>query len=99
MHPDLDAIAEQARQLEQRMRVAQGELEKAIVTGNSADGLVTVVASGLGTTRAVRVDPAVFDVRDAAALETAILQAVRAAADNAGRLATSKMGAIEINLS
>ncbi|SDT09876.1 YbaB/EbfC family nucleoid-associated protein [Actinoplanes derwentensis] len=99
MQPDFTALAEQARQMQQRMVSAQKELEQSVVTGNSADGLVTVVASGLGRTLAVRVEAAVFDGRDAPALETAILQAIRAAANNAERLAATRMGPIEISLS
>lgn len=99
MQPDFAALTEQARQMEQQMRAAHRELERAIVTGHSADGTVTIVASGLGVTKAVRVEPSVFDRRDAVALETAVLQAVRAAADNAERLATSKLGPVEISLS
>ncbi|SDT03263.1 hypothetical protein [Actinoplanes derwentensis] len=53
MQPDLTAFAEQARQMQQRTVTAQTELEQSVVT----DGTVTVVASGLGRTLAVRVEP------------------------------------------
>ncbi|BCY07241.1 YbaB/EbfC family nucleoid-associated protein [Actinoplanes sp. L3-i22] len=99
MQPHFTEFAEHARQFEQQMRDAQAELERAVVTGGSADATVTVVADGLGRTRAVRVEPVVFERRDAPALEAAILQAIRAAADNASRLAGARMGPIELHLS
>ncbi|WP_305785777.1 YbaB/EbfC family nucleoid-associated protein [Symbioplanes lichenis] len=87
-----------AEAFETSMRNAQSDLEKAIVTGRSADNTVVVMASGLGKLKAVRVDPKVFDARDAEGLQTAIAQAIQAAADNAGKLAQQKMGPIEITL-
>ncbi|GAA2565529.1 hypothetical protein GCM10010435_42870 [Winogradskya consettensis] len=99
MQPEeIQEFLDRAKVFEQEMADAQTDLGKAIVTGRSADGLVTVLASGMGKLHGVRVDPAVFDRRDVAALQTAIAQAVQAAADNAGTLAQQKMGPIEITL-
>ena len=96
--PDMQEFFDQARAFEQSMRDAQSDLEKAIVTGRSADGTVTVMVSGLGKLKAVRVNPRVFDERDVDALQEAIAEAVHTAAANAGELAVQKMGAIEISL-
>ena len=96
--PTFQEFIENAQRLEDRMRDAQGELERAIVTGRSQDGTVVVLATGLGRLQAVRVDPKVYDQRDVALLQTAIAEAVRAAGENAGELATEKMGPVEINL-
>lgn len=98
MQPDIQQLFEQAKAFEATMRTAQSDLAKAVVTGRSADGSVTVLATGLGKLQGVRVDPAVFDRRDVGALQTAIAEAVRAAADSAGRLAAERMGPIEITL-
>ncbi|GAA2491355.1 YbaB/EbfC family nucleoid-associated protein [Winogradskya humida] len=99
MQPEeIQEFLDRAKVFEQEMADAQTDLGKAIVTGRSADGSVTVLASGMGKLQGVRVDPAVFDRRDVAALQTAIAQAVQAAADNAGKLAQQKMGPIEITL-
>ncbi|WP_133879294.1 YbaB/EbfC family nucleoid-associated protein [Paractinoplanes brasiliensis] len=94
----MEEFFERAQAFEQQMRDAQGDLERSVVTGRSADGTVTVLATGLGKLQAVRVDPAVYEQRDAEALQEAIAQAVRAAAANAGRLAEQKMGPVEITL-
>jgi DNA-binding YbaB/EbfC family protein len=89
---------ENAQRLEDRMRKGQAELEKAVVTGRSQDGTVTVMASGLGKLHAVRVDPRVYEQRDIASLQNAIVEAMRAAGQNASTLATEKMGPVEISL-
>jgi DNA-binding YbaB/EbfC family protein len=96
--PDISEFLAGAADFEQRMRTAQSDLAKAVVTGRSGDGTVVVMASGMGKLQAVRVDPKVYDARDVVALQTAIAEAVQAAADNAGKLAQQKMGPIEIAL-
>ncbi|NLU79868.1 YbaB/EbfC family nucleoid-associated protein [Micromonospora sp. HNM0581] len=98
MTPELQEFVDHARAFEQSMRDAQDTLARSVVTGRSADGTVTMVVSGLGKLQAVRVDPAVFDQRDPEALQDAIAQAVRAAAESAGALAEQKLGPVEITL-
>ncbi|SDT56194.1 YbaB/EbfC family nucleoid-associated protein [Actinoplanes derwentensis] len=89
---------ENAQRLEDRMRRGQAELEKAVVTGRSQDGTVAVMATGLGKLHAVRVDPAIYEQHDVASLQNAIMEAMRAAGENASKLATEKMGPVEITL-
>lgn len=98
MQPEIHQFLDHARAFEQQMRDAQTDLEKAVVTGRSHDRTVTVLAGGLGKVLAVRVDPSVFDHRDAPALQNAITEAIRAAADKASKLAEQKMGPIEVTL-
>ena len=71
--PTFQEFVENAQKLEERMRNAQSELEKAIVTGRSQDGTVVVMATGLGKVQAVRVDPRVYDQRDPNALQSAVM--------------------------
>lgn len=96
--PTLPELVEAGRAFEQRMRSAQAHLARAVVTGRSTDGTVTVLASGLGQLKAVRVSPTVYDDRAPEALQDAIAEAIRAAAANASALAREQMGAVEINL-
>lgn len=98
MQPEVHQFLDHARAFEQQMRDAQTDLEKAVVTGRSRDRTVTVLAGGLGKVLAVRVNPSVFDDRDAQALQNAITEAIRAAADKASKLAEQKMGPIEVTL-
>ncbi|KXK60072.1 hypothetical protein AWW66_20870 [Micromonospora rosaria] len=96
--PTVEDLVAAGKAFEQQMRTAQAQLGNALVTGRSADGTVVVLASGLGQVKAVQVNPVVFDNRDAAALQDAIMQSIRAAGANAAALAREKMGPIEINL-
>lgn len=96
--PTREELVEAGRAFERRLRQAQAGLGHALVAGRSADGTVVVLASGLGQLKAVQVDPAVFDTRDVAALQSAIAQSIRAAAANAATLAQEKLGMVEINL-
>lgn len=96
--PDFQEFLRNARAFEDRMRSAQAELERALVTGRSSDGTVSVLASGLGTLTAVQVDPRVFDERDVQRLQNAIAEAIRSAGAAASRMAEHKMGPVEINL-
>jgi len=99
MQPDFQEILAGARAMEQQMRDAQSDLERTVVTGRSADGTVTVLASGMGQLKAVQIDPLVFDGRDVVRLQNAVAEAIRAAASSAERLAEQTMGPVEINLS
>lgn len=96
--PTFGEFIDNARRLEERMRKGQDELEKAVVTGRSQDGTVVAVSTGLGRLQAVRVDPGIYERRDVASLQRAIMEAMRAAGENAAALAAEKMGPVEINL-
>lgn len=80
------------------MRAAQRQLAELTVAGSSTDGTVTILTSGLGELREVRIDPRVFDQRDAAVLQQAVAEAIRAAGASAANEATARMGPVEINL-
>jgi DNA-binding protein YbaB len=66
-------------------------LAGASATGRSADGLVTVIVSGFGDIRAVRVDPRALPLTEAGALEIAITQAVSTALESSRRLVEQAM--------
>ncbi|MET7747682.1 YbaB/EbfC family nucleoid-associated protein [Micromonospora sp. NPDC005367] len=99
MQPEFQEFLDNARAFEQQMRDAHTELERTVVTGRSGDGLVTLLASGLGQLKSVLIDPRVFEQHDVDRLQEAIAEAIRAAAGAASRLAEQKMGPVEINLS
>lgn len=96
--PDLPESPRGVPAVEARLREAQAELASILVTGRSADGTVAVLASGLGRLNAVQVDPRVYAERDVQRLQQAIVEAVRAAGVTASRIATQRMGPVEINL-
>lgn len=96
--PDFEELLASAQQFEERMRTAHASLATVTVSGRSADGTVTIVATGLGKLHAVRVDPKVFDQPDVNRLQEAIAEAIRAAGAHAAEVATQRLGPTEINL-
>ncbi|MEV4703737.1 YbaB/EbfC family nucleoid-associated protein [Actinoplanes sp. NPDC049316] len=96
---NFEDIVKTALSYRDQVAAAQAELERALVTGRSEDGTVTVLCNGMGRVSAVKVDNRVFDERDKGKLQQAILEAIRAAGTNAGNLAGQRMGDVEVNLS
>lgn len=66
-------------------------LAGASATGRSADGMVTVVVSGFGDVRAVRIAPAALLLTEVDALEVAVTQAVGAALEASRQLVEQAM--------
>jgi len=87
-----------SRDFEQELEAACAQLETETVTASSIDGMVTVTVGGMGKIQSVRVDPAVFDDGDKAALEFSIAQALTTAAEQASRLASARIGPTRITL-
>ncbi|UQU64506.1 YbaB/EbfC family nucleoid-associated protein [Couchioplanes caeruleus] len=96
---DFEDIVKTALSYRDQMAAARSELERALITGRSEDGTVTVLCNGMGRVSAVKVDPRVFDERDRDKLQQAILEAIRAAGTNAGNLVGQRMGEVEVSLS
>ena len=96
---DFQDIVKSALSYREHLQTAQAELERALITGRSDDGTVTVLCNGMGRVSAVKVDPRVFDERDQDKLQQAIVQAIRAAGTNAGNAAAQRMGDVQVSLS
>jgi DNA-binding YbaB/EbfC family protein len=90
--PDMQAILQQAQQMQQQLMSAQQELAAAEVEGSAGGGLVTAVVSGSGELRSLTIDPKVVDPEDVETLADLIVAAVRDATGNAQGLAARKMG-------
>jgi len=76
---DLNALLEQAQQLQEKMREAQDRLASKTVTGSSGGGMVTVTANGKGEIQKVQIDKQAVDPRDVPMLEDLVLAAVNSA--------------------
>lgn len=96
---DFQDIVKSALSYREHLQSAQAELERALITGRSDDGTVTVLCNGMGRVSAVKVDPRVFDERNQDKLQQAIVQAIRAAGTNAGNAAAQRMGEVQVSLS
>ena len=90
--PDMQAILQQAQQMQQQLMSAQQELAEAEVTGSAGGGLVTAVVSGGGELKSLTIDPKVVDPDDVETLADLIVAAVRDANTEAQNLAAAKMG-------
>jgi DNA-binding YbaB/EbfC family protein len=88
----MQAILQQAQQMQQQLMSAQQELAEAEVTGSAGGGLVTAVVSGGGELKSLTIDPKVVDPDDVETLADLIVAAVRDANTEAQNLAAAKMG-------
>jgi DNA-binding YbaB/EbfC family protein len=89
---DMQAILQQAQQMQQQLVSAQDELANTEVTGTSGGGLVTATVTGSMELTALVIDPKVVDPEDTETLADLIIAAVRDASANAQKLTEQKLG-------
>lgn len=92
---DMNALLEQAQQMQNQLVSAQAELAEAEVRGTVAGGAVEVTVSGVGDLLGVQIRTGEFDGNDADALTDLgdlIVAAFRDAKNNADALAAEKLG-------
>ncbi len=89
---DINALLQQAQQMQEQMASAQAELADATVEGTVADGLVTVTVNGTGELVGVDIRKDSFDPAAPEDLEDLIVAAYRDAASKAQALASEKLG-------
>lgn len=94
---DINALMQQAQQMQEGLQAAQQELEQATVDGTVAGGAVTVTVNGVGELRGVRIQPGQVDGDDQESLDELsdlIVAAFRDGRAKADALASEKMGPI-----
>jgi DNA-binding YbaB/EbfC family protein len=89
---DMNALLQQAQQMQEQMMSAQQELADTTVDGTVGDGLVTVTVNGTGDLVAVKIRKDSFDPADTEDLEDLIVAAFRDAKGKAEALAAEKLG-------
>ena len=95
---DMNALLQQAQQMQQQMMSAQEELAEAEVTGTVGDGLVTVTVNGTGDLVGVKIRANSFDPAETEDLEDLIVAAYRDAKAQADALAAQKLGPLTCGL-
>jgi DNA-binding YbaB/EbfC family protein len=90
--PNMQQLMKQAQKMQQQMVAAQQELAETEVSGTSGGGLVTVVVTGAGEVRSVKIDPKAVDPDDVESLEDLVVAALHDASRAAAALAEQKMG-------
>ena len=89
---DMNALLQQAQQMQQQMVSAQEELAESTVEGTEAGGLVTVTLSGVGELVGIKIRAGSFDPDDTEDLEDTIVAAYRDAKAKADAVASEKLG-------
>lgn len=90
--PDMSALLAQAQQLQEQLVAARDQLGKTHVTGEAANGLVAATVTGTGELVSVTIKPEACDPEDAETLGDMVVAAVRAANQEAERLASEQLG-------
>jgi nucleoid-associated protein EbfC len=90
--PDMQAILQQAQQMQEQLMAAQAELANAEVLGQAGNGLVQVTMTAAQEVRAVRIDPKVVDPDDVETLQDLLVGALQDASRAAQQLQAEKMG-------
>jgi nucleoid-associated protein EbfC len=89
---DMQALMQQAQQMQEQLMAAQQELAEAEVLGQAGNGLVQVTMTAAGEVRAVRIDPKVVDPEDVETLQDLVVGALLDASRAAQELQAQKMG-------
>jgi nucleoid-associated protein EbfC len=90
--PNMQQIMKQAQKMQAQVAQAQAELAAAELTGTAGGGLVSVVVTGLGEFKSVKIDAKAVDPEDVETLEDLVLAAIHNAAEAQRELTEEKMG-------
>jgi len=82
----------QLKEMEERMRKVEEELEGEVLEASAGGGAVKVKISAAGDFKAIEIDPSVVDPEDVGMLQDMILAAVREAQRMAEERRKEKMG-------
>jgi nucleoid-associated protein EbfC len=88
---DLQQLFQLGQQVQGRLQQLQSELANRTIETTAGGGMVRVTADGRGTVRAVSIDPAVFQERDADFLSDLVLTAVAEAQRRAAEMLQAEM--------
>ncbi|MFD0776556.1 YbaB/EbfC family nucleoid-associated protein [Streptomonospora algeriensis] len=93
---DMQALLQQAQQMQQQLMEAQQQLDEAKVEGTSGGGLVKVTVNGRGSVEEIKIDPQTIDAEDteetAQTVADMVLAAIRDAESSVEELQQEKMG-------
>ncbi len=90
--PDMQALMQQATQMQEQLMAAQQELAQTEITGSAGGGLVSVTMSGAGEVTAVAIHPNAVDPDDIESLQDLIVAAIRDGSRQVGELTSQTMG-------
>jgi DNA-binding YbaB/EbfC family protein len=94
--PNLDALMQQAAEMQAQVQRRQAELAGQTFEGTSGGGVVTAVIRGTGEVVSVTIDPAVLDPDDAEMVEDLVVAAVNAAHQSMAEAAGESFGDLDV---
>ena len=89
---DMQALLQQAQNMQQQMAEAQQQLAETQVTGNAGNGLVTATVTGGGELVNLTIDPKIVDPEDIETLQDLVIAAIKDANASAQALVEQKLG-------
>ncbi|RMI34316.1 YbaB/EbfC family nucleoid-associated protein [Nocardia stercoris] len=89
---DMQALLEQAQQMQQAVMEAQAEIANAVVSSEAGGGLVQLTIKATGEVQSLVIDPKVVDPEDVETLQDLITGAFNSAMLKAQELAQEKFG-------
>ncbi len=95
---DLMGLMGKAREMQQKIEEMQQEIAGLEISGTSGGGLVTVVLSGKGEMKSLKIDPSLFKEEDVEILEDLVLAAHNEAKTRVEETVKEKSGAITAGL-
>ena len=90
--PDMQAILQQAQEMQLQLQQAQKEILATDVSGTAGNGLVTISVAGTGEVTDMEIDPKIVDPEDIDTLKDLLLGAFKDANQKLQTLAEEKMG-------
>jgi len=88
----MQALMQQAAQMQAQLMAAQEELAGTEVTGSAGGGLVRVTMTGTGEVTAVTLSPKAVDPEDIESLQDLLVAAIRDGSRQVAELASQSMG-------
>ncbi|HLS46962.1 MAG TPA: YbaB/EbfC family nucleoid-associated protein [Gemmatimonadales bacterium] len=92
---DIQQLFQLGQQMQGRLQQIQSDLADRVIETSAGGGLVQVRADGRGTIRAVTIDPAAFESRDAELLSDLVLSAVAEAQRRVAELVQAEMRKVQ----
>jgi DNA-binding YbaB/EbfC family protein len=92
--PNMQQMLQQVQKMQQEMVAAQEALKDEQVEASAGGGMVTVVVSGEGVVKEIRIAPEAIDPDDPDMLSDLVLAAVNEGLRSAQELAASKLGGV-----
>ena len=92
---DFQQLFQLSQQVQGRLQQLQTELAGRTIEAQAGGGMVRVSADGRGAIRAITIDPAAFEGRDAELLSDLVLAAVAEAQRRAAEMVQSEMRKVQ----